>query len=63
MVNVFTTVVIALASSGLGFLVGWLFGRAPADKPVSDHEDMITVGRVNWKSPKRSYKLTTIYKD
>ena len=31
MVNVFTTVVIALGTGGLGFLVGWLSNKAKGD--------------------------------
>jgi hypothetical protein len=43
MVNIFTTVVIGLASAGLGYLVGWLVNRktSTTEKPVQDHMGLI----------------------
>jgi hypothetical protein len=43
MVNVFTTVVIAIASAGLGYIVGWLVNRSTprTSEPVQDHMGLI----------------------
>ena len=57
MINIFTAVVIALASSALGFLVGWLFGRAKdGNKPVEHVE------RIMYSEPsERRGSIITIY--
>lgn len=48
MVNIFTTVVIAIASGGLGYLFGWLATRSTTEssKPTSIGNDSIEVRHI-----------------
>ena len=57
MINIFTAVVIALASSALGFLVGWLFAKAKGDTKEVEH-----INRVMYSEPsERRGSIITIY--
>jgi len=58
MINIFTAVVIALASSALGFLVGWLFAKAKGDAKPVEH-----VKRVMYREDDMPIRLVLLEED
>jgi accessory gene regulator protein AgrB len=58
MINIFTAVVIALASSALGFLVGWLFAKAKDDAKPVEH-----VKRVMYREDDMPIRLVLLEED